>query len=162
MSHSFTGSAVPGPVSPLLMKILSFALQAKCLEGQVNVQWSSFTGVLCWSEGVRYPVQNTKWSGYCLWWLFWVHSLLSLTGEHSLVFPTPTYLAFFGESERDANCCTVSLSDMRSSRFFCWTLWAWQFGVTLPLGNFPPLVINGVGYGCCLADVVFVLLVEKW
>lgn len=87
---------------------------------------------------------------------------LSLTGENSLVSCTPAYLAFSGESERDVDCCTVSLSDMRSSRFFCWALWDWQFGVTLSQGSFPPLVINDVGYSCCLADAVFVLLVEKW
>lgn len=46
-------------------------------------------------------------------------SLFSLIGENSLVSPTPAYLAFSGESERDAACWTVSLSDMRSSRFFC-------------------------------------------
>lgn len=89
-------------------------------------------------------------------------SLLSLIGENSLVSPTPTYLAFSDETQRDIFQCTVSLSEMRSSCFFCWALWAWQFGVTLLLGSFPPLVINGVGCSCSLADVVSVLLVEKW
>ena len=45
---------------------------------------------------------------------------------------------------KGAACCTAWLTDMGSSGLFCWTLRAWRFGVTLPRGGFPPLVVNGL------------------